>query len=1001
MRKYVKKISSILLIALFVTMLAPASYAEAAEELYLAYKTTEYGAEVHKLTAVEAEDYRVEKLLMSPGDKVALCFINASNWKNPKWTSSDTKVATVDGDGKITAKNPGVSEITFTYEKKLTNKKVTAKTKVYVGEKAWGVGFGTSKVTMGITQYQMKAGTDIELNVYGIPEIDSWNYQVQWSSSNRKVAEMLGGELYARKAGTAEIGVKIKNRATGKVIERKAKVTVTDPANVTLDTWDNPYYKMYGENYKRMFSTSTLSSAALEIEFDMLDEATYVLLEETKTIGISGILELTDVLNALTIAFDGIFKGKNSMSEKGRLEAIQYLIQEITDDGVDEKYVNNVSDALKKTKSIFDSMNDVQDVNEAIKKIEGMDSTLSKSEMNALLKYLKNDAVGDIKKVLAEGITISEYLISTVCLYEADSKLLDDLQKCAEPEDELYKDIELLKKERAKDPVKFFKQKYVSDVISRTLSKALVKLAGKEATALFDAVDTVVSMTADMAGVSSLSEVTKATYLMGYITDLSNRITKHRTDVMNDYETYTNEELKEKIEEYELLYNTYLSMIDPVCSAVYKLETGWNQELLDDKAIPARGYDYSRHVAEAMNLYLNANPTVDETKAAKKIENDVQVKMDELLNKLGVKDGKTTYFTVNQRACRTTRYSGHGCSNCNVGSIIKTSWFRNAFGTINTSLFPSHDVNASRRDHAGQSCFGFACFAQWYVFADSTADKVTAERVATVKYNKADLQANVKPGDVLRVNGHSLLVYAVEDKGLRVIDSNWNMGNQLNCVVQKHLITYDIAWCAGKTTYVNRVTEVEGPNIGNVNSNPTVTQKTEITSSQTVTSKPAVTPIPDVTQSPTKIYGYLNLHAMGGWRGYNIGTDADFGADKAYTIYHGSKLEILGEETNSKGNKVYHVYSEDLKMECYVVKKAVTLGEVPKMIRGTLQCNSWYNVGTDVEMGADKAYRIYNGAKLEIWGTYTNSTGNKIYHVYSPDLKMNCYVAARFVKVSE
>ena len=119
MGKYVKKISSILLFALLVTMLAPASYAEAVAEPYLAYQTTEYGAAVNKLaTATEKEAYRVEKLLMSPGEQVDLCFINAGSWKNSKWTSSDTNVATIDGKGMITAKNPGVSEITLTYKKK-------------------------------------------------------------------------------------------------------------------------------------------------------------------------------------------------------------------------------------------------------------------------------------------------------------------------------------------------------------------------------------------------------------------------------------------------------------------------------------------------------------------------------------------------------------------------------------------------------------------------------------------------------------------------------------------------------------------------------------------------------------------------------------------------------------------------------------------------------------------------------------------------------------------
>ncbi len=59
-----------------------------------------------------------------------------------------------------------------------------------------------------------------------------------------------------------------------------------------------------------------------------------------------------------------------------------------------------------------------------------------------------------------------------------------------------------------------------------------------------------------------------------------------------------------------------------------------------------------------------------------------------------------------------------------------------------------------------------------------------------------------------------------------------------------------------------------------------------------------------------------------------------------------------------------------------------------------------YNVGLNVEMYADKAYPIKNGAKLEILGKYTNSKGNEIYHVYSPDLGFECYVSAKYVRVN-
>ncbi len=338
----------------------------------------------------------------------------------------------------------------------------------------------------------------------------------------------------------------------------------------------------------------------------------------------------------------------------------------------------------------------------------------------------------------------------------------------------------------------------------------------------------------------------------------------------------------------------------------------------------------------------------------------VQKKMDQMLTMLGVQSGKTTYFTVNQKACSTTRQSGHGCSNCSVGNIVQATWFKNIFGTVNTSLFPAHDANASTRSNTGKSCFGFACFAQWYTYADNNSEKITGERVATVTFNKTNIMNNVKPGDVLRVNGHSVLVYAVESTGIRVIDCNWNMGGQLNCVVQKHLIPYTNSTVAGYTTYVNRVTK----------------------------------PVTDNT-----VFGTLDLSGTS-WSAYNVGLNAEMYADKEYTIYPDAVLEILGTYVNSKGNTIYHVYSFDLKMECYVAAKFVHINTSD--VHGVLDLSgtSWsaYNVGLNPEMYADKEYTIYPGARLRLLETYINSKGNKICHVYSEDLQMECYVTAKYIK---
>ena len=186
----------------------------------------------------------------------------------------------------------------------------------------------------------------------------------------------------------------------------------------------------------------------------------------------------------------------------------------------------------------------------------------------------------------------------------------------------------------------------------------------------------------------------------------------------------------------------------------------------------------------------------------------VSERIDLLLDKLGVSEEKNIYFTVNEKACSSWRKSGHGCNNCDIRSIVQTAWFKDIFGDVDSALFPPHNATAYSCSNSGQSCFGFACFAQWYVFAADAADKLDGGCVATINFTKSDIMENVQPGDVLRINNrHSVLVYSVEEDGIVVVDSNWDMGGQLNCIVQKHLILYESSY-NGDVTYVCRVTDI-------------------------------------------------------------------------------------------------------------------------------------------------------------------------------------------------
>ena len=165
----------------------------------------------------------------------------------------------------------------------------------------------------------------------------------------------------------------------------------------------------------------------------------------------------------------------------------------------------------------------------------------------------------------------------------------------------------------------------------------------------------------------------------------------------------------------------------------------------------------------------------------------VPAKANELLSKLG---GDGAYFTVNKSYCKSPREKGHACDNCFTSYIVNTSWFKSIFGSVSTSQFPQqYYPSGSPGSAAGWSCHGFANFAMWYIFSQSSSDQVTSKKVGVYSLTKANFDSYVWPGDVIRTSkGHSMLVLSWNSDGYTVIDSNYSGAN---CQVHIGLRYYD------------------------------------------------------------------------------------------------------------------------------------------------------------------------------------------------------------------
>ena len=151
---------------------------------------------------------------------------NADNRK-VAWSSDKTDVATVDGDGRVTAVKAGVATVTVTTE----DGGKTASCKVTVKAKAVNV----TEVTLDRTELTLTEGETGTLTATVKPD-NADNRKVTWSSDKTDVATVDGdGRVTAVKAGVATVTVTTEDggkTASCKVTVKAKAVNVTE---VTLD----------------------------------------------------------------------------------------------------------------------------------------------------------------------------------------------------------------------------------------------------------------------------------------------------------------------------------------------------------------------------------------------------------------------------------------------------------------------------------------------------------------------------------------------------------------------------------------------------------------------------------------------------------------------------------------------------------------------------------------------------------------------------------------------
>ena len=109
--------------------------------------------------------------------------------KKPKWSSANTNVAKVSGNGKVTAVGRGNTVITA----KVGKKKLTCSIEVYV-----------PSLTLDKSSLEMYVGEQCTLNA----KIDPPESKVEWKSDNTDVVTVADGVVTAKSRGEAIVSVK-------------------------------------------------------------------------------------------------------------------------------------------------------------------------------------------------------------------------------------------------------------------------------------------------------------------------------------------------------------------------------------------------------------------------------------------------------------------------------------------------------------------------------------------------------------------------------------------------------------------------------------------------------------------------------------------------------------------------------------------------------------------------------------------------------------------------
>ena len=271
-------------------------------------------------------------------------------------------------------------------------------------------------------------------------------------------------------------------------------------------------------------------------------------------------------------------------------------------------------------------------------------------------------------------------------------------------------------------------------------------------------------------------------------------------------------------------------------------------------------------------------------------------------------DGK--FFTTGDgsKPCYLSNHRAEDCSSssgkpyCNVAAVCTQNWLLNYvdYKPGSTSYLVKQYYPSGGTGNLGDSCFGFACYAMWYIYSTAGNQDIIGTLSTVSTYNKESVakivqQGQLKKGNIIRFSGgHSVIFDKIDPNGngIYVLDCNWNNQSVGSSKIQYHIINYDNPYYKGNqiaVTCAGNVTVADQPTTYTVSYN--ANGGSGAPSAQTKTKDVSLTLS---TTRPTRA-GYNFL----GWATSSSAVSAQYQPGSTYTANANVTLYAVWEELNT------------------------------------------------------------------------------------------------------